>query len=176
MSAPETSHSRTSSRLSGQNPEFGPLRVNSPMYPSRSAFRQSMRADTEEPEGEELSEREQDPLSEAEDETGPTGTEVTPTQDPKGKRPEVAIQHPTPMKPIAIPETREDREDREEQEAHALIDSMFSIYHFHKPDGPRFELTPKGLLALAREITKLAQELPKKPIPGQFPDTPQKPT
>jgi len=57
MSAPETFHSRTSSRLSGQNPEFGPLRVNPPMYPSRSAFRQSMRTDTEEPEGEELSER-----------------------------------------------------------------------------------------------------------------------
>jgi len=80
------------------------------------------------------------------------------------------------MKPIAIPETREDREDREEREAHTLIDSMFSIYHFHKPDGPRFEPTPKGLLALAKEITKLAQEPPKKPIPGQFPVTPQKPT
>jgi len=88
----------------------------------------------------------------------------------------VVIQHPTPMKPIAIPETREDREDREEQEAHALIDSMFSIYHFYKPDGPRFEPTPKGLSALAREIPKLAQELPNKPIPGQFPVTPQKPT
>jgi len=112
-----------------------------------------MRTDTEEPEGQELSEREQDPLSEAEDEPD---TEATPTQDPKGKRPEVVIQHPTPTKPIAIPETREDREDRDEQEAHALIDSMFSIYHFHKPDGPRFEPTPKGLSELAREITKLA--------------------
>jgi len=84
MSAPETSHSRTSSRLSGQNPEFGPLRVNPPMYPSRSASRQSMRTDTEEPEREELSEREQDPLLEAEDEPDPADTEATPTQDPKG--------------------------------------------------------------------------------------------
>ena len=98
-----------------------------------------------------------------------------PTQDPKGKKPEVVIQHPTPLKPITIPESREDKEDREEREAHALIDSMFSIYHFHKPAGPRFEPTPKGLLVLAKEITKLAQELPKKPIPGQFPVTPQKP-
>jgi len=38
------------------------------MYPSRSAFRQSIGTDTEGPEAEELSEREQDPLSEAEDE------------------------------------------------------------------------------------------------------------
>jgi len=134
-----------------------------------------MRTDAEESEGEELSEREQDPLSEAEDEPDPADTEATSTQDPKGKKPEVVIQHPTSIKPIAIPETREDREDREEQEAHALIDSMSSIYHFHKPDGPRFEPTRKGLSALAREITKLAQELPTKPIPAQFPVTPQKP-
>ena len=40
-----------------------------------------MRTDTEEPEGEELSEREQDPLSEAEDEPDPADTEATPTQD-----------------------------------------------------------------------------------------------
>jgi len=88
----------------------------------------------------------------------------------------VVIHHPTTMKPIVLPETREDREDREDQEAHALIDSMFSIYHFHKPDGRRFEPTPKGPSELAREITKLAQELPQKPIPGQFPVTLQKPT
>jgi len=172
MSAPDPSHSRTSSRLTGQNPEFGPLRVNPPMYPSRSASRQSIRTDTEEPEGEELSEHWQDPLSEAEDEPDPADIEATPTQDAKGKKPEVVIQHPTLMKPIAIPETTEDREERE---AHALIDSMFSIYHFHKPDGPRFEPTLQGLSTLAKEITKLAQELPKKPIPGQFPVTPQKP-
>jgi len=61
------------------------------------------------------------------------------------------------MKPIAIPESREDREAREERESHALIDSMFSIYHFHKPDAPRFQPTFKGLSALAKEITKLAQ-------------------
>jgi len=175
MSAPEPSHYRTSSRLSGQNPEFGPLRVNPPMYPSRSASRQSMRTDTKEPEGEEVSKREQDPLSEAEDEPDHADTEVTPTQDPKGKRSEVVIQHSTPMKTFTMPETREDREDREEREAYALIDSMFFIYHYHKPDGPRFEPTPKGLSALAKEITKLAQELPKTPIPGQFPVTPQKP-
>jgi len=78
------------------------------------------------------------------------------------------------MKPIAIPETREDMEDREEREAHPLIDSMFTICHFHKPEGPRFEPTPKGLLALTKEITKLAQELPKNPSPGQFPVTSQK--
>jgi len=101
-----------------------------------------MRTDIEEQEAEELSDREQDPLSEAEDEPDPAATEATPTQDPKGKRPEVVIQHPTPMKPIPIPETREDREDREERESHALIDSMFSIYHFHKPNGPRVEPTP----------------------------------
>jgi len=176
MSALEPSHSRTSSRRSGQNPEFEPLRVNPPMYPSISASRQSMRTDTEEPDREKLSEREQDPLSEAEDEPDPADTEATPTQDPKGKKPEVVIQHPTPMKPIVLPETREVREDREEREAHALIDSMFSIYYFHKPNGPRFKPTPQGLSALAKEITKLAQELPKKPIPGQFPVTPQKPT
>jgi len=52
---------------------------------------------------------------------------------------------------------------------------MFNIYHFHKPDGPRFEPTPRGLSALAKEITKLAPNLPKKPIPGQLPVTPQKP-
>jgi len=78
MSAPEASHSRTSSRFSSQNPEFGPLRVNPPMYPSRSASRQSMRTDTEELEGEELSQCEQDPLSEAEDEPDPADTEATP--------------------------------------------------------------------------------------------------
>jgi len=85
------SHSGTPSRLTGQNPEFGPLRVNPPIYPSRSASRQSMRTDTEEPEGEELSEREQDHLSESEDEPDPIDIEATPTQDPKGKRPEVVI-------------------------------------------------------------------------------------
>jgi len=53
---------------------------------------------------------------------------------------------------------------------------MFCIYHFHKPNRPRFEPTPQGLSALAKEITNLAQELPKKPIPEQFPVTPQKPT
>jgi len=53
---------------------------------------------------------------------------------------------------------------------------MFSIYHFYKPNGPRFEPASQGLSALAKEITKLAQELPKEPIPGQFPVTPQKPT
>jgi len=173
MSAPEPSHSRTSSRLTGQNPEFGPLRVNPPMYPSRSAFRQSRRTDAEETEEEEFSKREQDPLSEVEDDPDPANAEATPTQDPKGKRPEVVIQRPTPMKRIPIPETTEDTEERE---AHALIDSMFSICHFHKPNGPRFEPTPQGLSALAKKITKLAQELPKKPIPGQFPVTPQKPT
>jgi len=68
MSAPEPSHSRTSSRLSSQYPEFGPLRVNPPKYPSRYDYGQSMRTDAEEPEGEELLEREQDPLSEEEDE------------------------------------------------------------------------------------------------------------
>jgi len=127
-----------------------------------------MRTDTEEPEGEKLSEREQDHLSKAEDEPDPADTEATPTQDPKGKRSEVVIQHPTPMKPIAIPDTRE---EREEQEALALIDSMFSIYYFHKPNGPRFEPPPQGLSALAKEITKVAQELPRKPILGQFPIT-----
>jgi len=139
MSAQETSYSRSSCRLSGQNPEFGSFSVNTPMYPSRSASTQSMRIDTEEPEGEELSEREQDRLSEPEDEPDPADREATPTQDPKGKRPEVVIQHVTLMKPIAIPDTKE---DREEQEALAPIDSMFSIYHFYKPNGPRFESTP----------------------------------
>ena len=67
-----------------------------------------MRTDTEEQEEEELSEREQDPHPEAEDEPDPADLEATPTQDPKGKKPEVVIQHPTPMKPIVIPETRED--------------------------------------------------------------------
>jgi len=132
-----------------------------------------MRIDTEEPEEEELSEHEQDPLSGSEDEPDPADAEATPTQDPKGKRPEVVIQHPTLIKPIAILDTRE---EKEEQEALALIDSMFSIYHFHKPNGPRFKPTSQGLSALAKEITKLAQELPKKPIPGQFPVIPQKPT
>jgi len=79
MSAPEPAHSKTSSRLSSQNPEFGPWRIIPPMYPSRSASKPSMRTDTEEPEGEELSEREQDPLSEAEDEPDPTDIEATPT-------------------------------------------------------------------------------------------------
>jgi len=176
MLAPQPSHSRTSSRHSGQNPEFGPLRVNPPIYPSRSASRQSMRTNTEEPEGEELSEREQDPLSEAEDEPDPTDIEATPTQNPNGKRREGVIQHPTPMKPIVIPKTRDDREDREEHEAHALIDSMFSIYHFPKPNAPRFEPTPTGQSALAKDITRLAQELLKKPISGRFHVTPQKPT
>jgi len=69
----------------------------------------------------------------------------------------VETQQPTPIKPITIPETSEEGEERE---AHALIESIFSIYHFHKPNGPRFEPTPQGLLALAKEITKLAQELP----------------
>ena len=101
-----------------------------------------MRTDTEEPEGDEVSEREQDPHSKAVDEPDPADIEATPTQDQKGKKPKVVIQHSTPMKPIAILETREDREERE---AYALIDSMFNIYHFHKPDGPRFELTPQGL-------------------------------
>jgi len=50
-----------------------------------------MRVDLEEPEGEELSEQEQDPLSEAEDEPDPADIRATPTQDPKGKRPEVVI-------------------------------------------------------------------------------------
>ena len=142
------------------------------MYPSRSTSRQSIRTDTEEQEGEELFECEQHPLSEAEDELDPADIEATPTQDPKGKKLEVVIQHPTSWKPIAIPETSEEREERE---VHTLINSMFSIYHFHKPNGPSFEPTPQGLLALAKEITKLVQELPKKPIPGQFPVTPQKP-
>ena len=61
------------------------------MYPSRSASSWSMRVDLEEPEGEELSEQEQDPLSEAEDEPDPADIRATPTQDPKGKRPEVVI-------------------------------------------------------------------------------------
>jgi len=135
-----------------------------------------MRTATEELEAEELSEREQDPLSEAEDEPDPADIEAAPTQDPKGKRPEVVIPYPTPMKPTTMPEPRENREDREEREAHALIDTMFTIYHYHKADGPRFEPTPKCLSALAKEITKLAQERPKKPILGQFPVTPQKAT
>jgi len=84
----------------------------------------------------------QDPLSKAEDEPDPRDTEATPTQNPKLKRPEVVIQHPTSMKPIVIPEPSEEKEERE---AHALIDSMFSIYHFHFPDGLGFEPTPKGL-------------------------------
>jgi len=66
-----------------------------------------MRTDTEEPEGEELSEHKQDPLSETEDEPDP---EATPTQDTKGKRPEVVIQYPTPMKSIVIPDAREERD------------------------------------------------------------------
>jgi len=78
---------------------------------------------------------------------------------------------PTPMKSITIPETSEEKEEREAQ---TRIDNMFSIYHFHKPNGPRFEPTPQGLSALAKEVTKLGQELPKKPIPGQFPVTSQK--
>jgi len=49
------------------------------------------------------------------------------------------------MKPIAIPETTKDRENRDKQEVHTLIDSIFTIYHFYKPDGPRFEATPKGI-------------------------------
>jgi len=138
MLAPEPSHSRTSSRLLGQNREFRTLRVYLHMYLSRSAFRHRMRIDTEEPEGEQLSELEQDPLSEAEDELDPTDIEATPTPDPKGIRPEVVLQHPTPMKPIAIPETKEEREQRE---VHTFIDTMFSIYHFHKPDESRFEAT-----------------------------------
>ena len=145
MLVPEPSHSRTSSRLSGQNPEFGPLRVNPLMYPSRSGSRQSMRTDVEEPEGEEVSECEQDTLSETEDEPDPADVEATPTQDPKGKKAEVVIQHPTTRKQIAIPETREDREDREKREAHCPIDSMFTIYHFYKPNGPRIKLMSRGL-------------------------------
>ena len=103
----------------------------------------------------------------------PADIEATTTQDLKGIRPEVVIPHPTHMKPTAIPETSE---EREEQQAHPLIASMFCIYHFHKPNGSRFEPTPQGLSALAKEITKLAQELPKNPIPGLFPVTSRKPT
>jgi len=71
-----------------------------------------MRIDTEQPEGEELSECDHNPLSKAEEEPYPPDIEATLTQDLKGKRPEVVIQHPTPMKLIAILETREDRENR----------------------------------------------------------------
>jgi len=70
------------------------------------------------------------------------------------------------MKPIAILETREDSEDRKVREAQGLIDSMFTIYHFHKPDEPEFEPTPKGLSALSKEFSKLGQELSKKTILG----------
>jgi len=73
------------------------------------------------------------------------------------------------MKPVVIPETTEERDKRK---AHTFIDSIFSIYHFHKPDRPRFKPTPQEPSALYKELTKLAQELPKKPIPGQFPITP----
>jgi len=71
-----------------------------------------MRADTEEPEEEELSECGQDSLSEAEHEQDPADVEATSTQDPKGKRLEVVIQYPTTIKTIAIPETREEREEQ----------------------------------------------------------------
>jgi len=61
------------------------------------------------------------------------------------------------MKLIAIRETREEREQRK---AHALLDSVFIIYYFHKPDGLRFEPTLQHILALPKGITKLGQELP----------------
>jgi len=91
MSAPEPLDFGTSRRLSGQNPGFGPLRVNPLMYPSRSVSRQSMRTDTGESEGKELSECEQDTFSEEKDEPDPADIEATPTQNPKAKRLGVVI-------------------------------------------------------------------------------------
>jgi len=130
-----------------------------------------MRNDIEQPEGEELSEHEQDPLSETEDKPDPADIEATLIQDPKEKTSEMVIRYPTAMKPFTIPENGEDREDREEREAYAFIDNMFTIYPFYNTDVPRFETTSKDLSVLAKEITKLTQELVKKPIPGEFPVT-----
>jgi len=84
---------RSSRRLSGQNPEMPPMVKQPSLHPSRTASRNTSRQQTREPspdpDDQYLQEQAQQEYEEQDD-------PVTPPQIQKGKAPEIQVIHPTP--------------------------------------------------------------------------------
>jgi len=168
---------RSSRRLSGQNPEMPSMVKQPSLYQSRIASRNTSRQPTREPspdpDDQYLQEQAQ---QESEEQDDP----VTPPQIQKGKVPEIPVIQPTPSH--AAPEQNwvDDPPDRPptDDEAKQLAELFYNLTNLDKkwdPKAPMMDPSPEELIQLAATINELVRDNPMPLMAGMYPKTPRKP-
>jgi len=169
---------RSSRRLSGQNPEMPPMVKQPSLHPSRTASRNTSRQQTREsspdPDDQYLQEQAQQEYGEQDD-------PVTPPQIQKGKAPEIQVIHPTPSPTAPEQEWVDDPPDRPptDDEAKQLAELFYNLTNLHKkwdPKAPMMDPSPEGLIQLAATINDLVRDNPMPSMAGMYRKTPRKPS
>jgi len=172
------SDTRSSRRLSGQNPEMPPIVKQPSLHPSRTASRNTSRQPTREPspdpDDQHLQEQVQQEYEEQDD-------PVTPLQIQKGKAPEIQVIHPTPnhagpeQERVDDPPKRTPTDDDVKQMAE-LYHNLINLHRKWDPKAPMMDPSPEGLIQLAAIISDLVRDNPMTSMAGMYPKTPRNPS
>jgi len=169
---------RSSRRLSGQNPEMRPMLKQPSLHPSRTVSRNTSRQPTREsspdPDDQYLQQQAQQEHEEQDD-------PVTPPQIEKGKVPEIRVIHPTPSHAGPEQDWVDDLPDRPptDDEAKQLAELFYNLTILHKkwdPKAPMMDPSPEGSIQLATTINDLVRDNPMPSMAGMYPKTPRKPS
>jgi len=169
---------RSSRRLSGQNPEMPPIVKQPSLHSSRTASRNTSRQPTREsspdPDDQYLQEQVQAEYEEQDD-------PVTPPQIQKGKALEIQVIYPTPSHAAPEQEWVDDLPDRPptDNETKQLAELFYNLTNLHKkwdPKAPMMTPLPEGLIELATTINNLVRDNPMPLMAGMYPKTPRKPS
>jgi len=169
---------RSSRRLSGQNPEMPSMVKQPSLYSLRTASRNTSRQQTREPspdpDDQYLQEQAQQDYEEQDD-------PMTPPQIQKGKAPEIQVIHPTLSHAATEQEWVDNLPDRPptDDEAKQLAELFYNLTNLHKkldPKAPMIDPSPEGLIQLAVTINDLVRDNPMPSIARIYPKTPRNPS
>jgi len=172
------SDTRSSRRLSGQNPELPPIVKQPSLHLSRTASRNTSRQPTKEPSP--------DPddhylQAQAQQEYEEQDDPVTSPQIQKGKAPEIQVIYPTPSHAAPEQECVDDPPDRPptDDDAKQLAELFYNLTNLHKkwdPKAPMMNPSPEGLIELVATVNDLVRDNPMPSMAGIYPKTPRKPS
>jgi len=169
---------RSSRKLSGQNPEMPSMvkqpSVHSSRTASRNTSRQPIREPSPDPDDQYLPKQAQQEYEEQDD-------PVTTPQIQKGKAPEIQVIHPTPSHAAPEQEWVDDPPDHPptDEDAKRLAELFYNLTNLHKkwdPKAPMIHPSPEGLIEVPTTINDLVRDNPLPAMAGMYPKTPRKPS
>jgi len=168
---------RSSRRLSGQNPEMPPMVKQASLHPSRTTSRNTSRQPTREPSPDPDDQYLQE---QAQQEYEELDNPVTPPQIQKEKAPEIKVIHPTPSHGVPKQEWEDDLSQLPpiEDEARQIADLYFTFSSLHKKWDPKalpFEKSPNRLIQLAATMNNLVRDDLMPSMAEMYPKTMRKP-